>query len=261
MRGKLALSIALMLLFAACAKEAPRAAIRPEGARTAKAQALEAWLSAFASKTSTIKALIWFHLSDGEEERESEAALLLSRPASIRIDAMDALADVWAKAGTDGNRLWLYVPARDKLYSGRASRSNLHRLLKFDWEVPEIVSMIAGSPPAGDDPEFVQVGSPRDGHFVSMKSGLHVWTDPKSSRPVKCARYEPDGTTLDYMATFGGWKKIDGRDFPTQIEASFPGREAKIVVLYRDASFGNGVDAGAFLAPSRGKGGAVELKD
>ena len=261
LRKGLAAAASLALFASACAKEPPRAATSEGESRTPRAVALESALEKYASKTATIKALVWIELSDGEEERHTEGALLLERPGSIRVDAMDALADVWAKAGSDGRRLWLYIPAKDKLYSGRASQANLRRLVNFAWEMPDIVAVVAGSPPAGENPQILQAGSPRDDHFVVRERGLHIWTDKKTGLPVKCARYEPDGSSLHYTVAFEDYRRRDGVSFPHRIEASFPARGARIVVLYRDVAFGGKADPGLFEAPRRVKGRTVELKD
>lgn len=257
----IAVAAGAMLLATSCAKAPPRTGAREAGIRTGQAAALEGLISRYAERTKTIKALAWLDLSDGEEERQTEAALVIARPASLRANAMDALADVWAQAGSDGSRLWLFLPARDKLYAGRASRSNLRRLLPFNWEVRDAVSVIAGAPPVESGAEFVQVGHRRDNHFVVRDGDLHVWTEGRSGLPAKCARYRDGGATLEYLATFGEYRLVDGIDVPHRIEAMIPERGARIVVVYREVALGAPVDRQVFLAPTRTKGKTVELKD
>ena len=255
------LAVLAALLAAGCAKAPPRYSFGEEGERTARAQALEAWVERQAERTATIKALVWLDLSDGEKERQTEAALLISRPSSIRVDAMDAIADVWAKAGSDGHTMWLYLPARDKLYSGRASLANLRRLMKFEWGVSEIIAAVAGLPPMEANAEILQVGAPKEHHFLIRGKNLHLWTDPRTGLPVKCARYRAEDSALDYTMSFSEWKRVGGVDFPHRVETTFPGRGARIVVVYRDAAFGGKVDPQLFAAPSRVKGKIVEFKE
>lgn len=249
-------------LFVGCAKGPAHTVAREAGVRTAKAVALEAWLARFAEQTPTVKGLAWLDLSDGTEERLTDAAVVVARPASVRVDAMDALADVWAKAGSDGSLVWLYLPARDKLYQGRASRGNLRRLIGFEWEMGEIAAVVAGSPPLSSGVALEQVGAARENHFATRDGGVHLWTDSKTNRPAKWALYGDGGGVLDTMVTFGDWRKVGGVDFPHRIEATFPERRARIIVVYRDVTLGGPVDRGTFLAPARGrKGRTVELKE
>lgn len=260
MRRWFSIAVLSILLFPACAKGPARTVAAEGGVRTAKAAALEERLARTASQTQSIRALAWFDLSDGEEERQTDAALVIARPSSIRVNAMDALADVWAQAGTDGSRLWLYLPARGKLYSGRASAGNLRRLLGMDWEVAEIVAALAGSPPLAGSPELVQFPPFRDNHFAVRDGELHIWTEGRTGLPVKCARYRGEGGALQTLVTFSDYRRVDGVAFPYRIEATLPARRARVIAVYRDVQFGGRVDRALFLAPARG-GKTVELKD
>ena len=249
-------------LLAGCAKEPAHTVAREAGARTAKAEALEAWLARFVERTPTLRGLAWLDVSDGTEERQTDAAIVVERPRAVRVDAMDALADVWAKAGSDGSLVWLYLPARDKLYQGRASRGNLRKLIGFEWEMDEIAAVVAGSPPLPAGARLEQVGAARENHFATGDGGVHLWTDPKTNRPTRWARYGDGGGVLDTMVTFGDWRKADGADFPHRIEATFPERRARIVIVYRDVTLGGAVERATFLAPARGRRGkTVELKE
>lgn len=260
MRRWYSIAVLSLLLFPACAKGPSRTAAAEGGVRTGKAAALEERLARMTSRTRTIKALAWFDLSDGDEERQTDAALVIARPASIRVNAMDALADVWAQAGTDNSRLWLFLPAKGKLYSGRASAANLRRLLNMDWEVAEIVSLIAGSPPLPEGAELVQLSPLGDHHFSDRAGTLHIWTEGKTNLPVKCARYRAEGGGLESSVTFSDYQRVDGVEFPHRIEATFPERRARVIVVYRDVQFGKRIDRSVFVAPARG-GKTVELKD
>lgn len=250
--------IIALAVAAGCAKGPARTAFSEGGVRTAKAAALEDRLARYAQETASIKALAWFDLSGGDEERQTDAAVVIARPASIRANAMDALADVWAQAGSDGSRLWLFLPAKNKLYSGRASAANLRRLMHTDWEVAELLSVIAGSPPLAGAPELVQMSPLRDNHFAVRGGDLHLWTDGKGTL-LKCARYRGEGEPLDAVVTFSDYRRVNGVEFPHRIEATFPERGARITVVYRDVQLGGRIDRALFLAPARGR--AVELRD
>ncbi|MFA4875355.1 MAG: hypothetical protein WC956_10280 [bacterium] len=248
---QIAIIICLVLL-ASCAAKAPsRRAVQVEGKRTTEAANLEKRLLAFHDATPSVKGLAWVEFFSGDEERRTEAAVAIERPAQIRIDAMDALADVWAQAGSDGQRLWLFIPSKRKLYEGRATARTLHKLAKFDWEPSELVAIVAGAPPLGDEPGILQVGPDRDLHFVAQGSGLHIWTDGSKGRVAKCIRFAGDGKTKDYEISFSGYRREGKVDFPHKIEASFPGRGARILIEYRDVELASPIEAAAFQPPPR----------
>ena len=251
----------VLLGVAACAKGPARVA-RPStvaGELTAKAQKLAQSIGRQIKASQRVAALAWVRMNDGEEERETDIALALVRPDRARIDAMDALADVWAQAGTDGEKLWLFIPAKSKLYSGRATRGNLRRLAKFDWELPDLVALIAGTPPLAQEEALYQHGDPAEAHFVSA-TGLHVWSDRKTGLPLRCARYSGDQSDADFEATFSDYRKVDGVQFPYRVEAVVPKRGARLLLLYREVSFGREFEASQFSPPT-GERSVVDLKD
>lgn len=258
-------SLVVAILFvasvAACAKVPPRTAAPEGGARTTKAIALENHIKRFVMDTAKIRALIWLDISDGETNRQTNAALVIRRPVSVRVDAIDELADVWAQAASNGEQLWLYLPSTSKLYSGRASRRNLHRLMKFDMDIPEIVSAITGSPPLADNKELFQTGPVKDGHFFEGGGRFHIWVDMRSGRLQRFARYSDNGATLSYMVTCSDWRNADGVDFPHRIEATFPGRRARMVIVYHEVSLGGEIDPKSFLPPAVHRRSVIELKD
>ena len=125
-KPKRAILLAVVLaLCAGCAKARPPAVARERGERTRAAAALERRVRGIIGATSSLKALAWMEIDSGEEGWRTDAAVVIARPGRLRVDAMDALADVWASAGSDGRSMWLYVPGKRKLYEGRATPRNV----------------------------------------------------------------------------------------------------------------------------------------
>jgi outer membrane lipoprotein-sorting protein len=268
--GRLKRSAACAALLAAvaaaglcgCAKAPPKAAVHPEGRRTQQAIELEKRIGALREATGSVSALAHVELVTEEDDWRTDAALVMARPDRIRVDAMDALADVWAQAGSDGETIWLYVPGKRKLYEGRATARTMRRLASFEWEPSDAVSVIAGTPPVGDGPAFVQVGQGRDSYFLDERSGVMLWTEKgKGSRVARCIRPSGQGTGNDYEIKFSDYRRVRGVDFPHSIEATFPGRMARLVVRYRDVSLGAEIDPSSFRVPSRRAAKSVRVDD
>jgi hypothetical protein len=254
-----AILLLLAMSIGGCARAPARTARAVEGRRTPDAAALEARLTKLRDATPSLKGLAWVELITADEDRRTEAAIVVERPDRIRIDAMDALADVWAQAGSDGKSLWLYLPGRQKLYEGHASPRTLHRLAEFDWEPADLVSIVAGLPPLPAAPELVQVGAGRDARFVVPESGVELHPEGGKHRTLRCTRVSEDGTGRDYEIIFSDYRRAGGAEFPHRIEASFPSRNARILVEYHDVQVGAAVDPSVFPSP-KGRGTTEKVR-
>lgn len=246
-RHKIIATVLVLLFVTACARDHARTARADfDGKRTNGAIVLENIVKQYREKTSSIKALAWVLLGSDEEERQTDAALVIMRPDHIRADAMDPLADVWARAGTDGKTMWLYLPSKSKLYSGRASTANLNRLTKFDFELSELLNILMGSPPTLGDAGYLQSARDRN-HFVVEGTNIHIWTDGK--RVIKVVRFGADDSQVEYTVEFGDFRRVQNIDFPFRVEALIPGRGARIVVVYKDVDFAGAADPSLFSLP------------
>ena len=253
--------ILFVVVSAGCAKPVPKVAKPAEGRRTRLAAQIEEGVEKFRGATHTVRGLAWVDLDTADEDWKTEAAIAVRRPDLLRIDVMDSLADVWAKIGSDGKDMWLYVPGKGKLYKGRASSRNMRRLTSFDSEPGDLVSLISGMPPLPENAELVQVGGAGDRHFVDRVSGVHVWIEKGRKRRIsRCARYSQDGAT-DYEIVFSDYRRTRGVDYPYAIDASFPRNGARLRLEYKDVVLGGDVPDDTFAPPARRKGKTVRLKD
>ena len=235
--------IILLVFFAsACAKKPPCVLEAEKASRTKRAESLEANLKRMNDATATVKALARLELEDNDGLRNTEAALVIARPDRIRVDAIDALADVWAEVGSDGKRIWLFLPQKNRLRSGKATRRNLYRFARFDMEVSDFLSLLTGLPPLDEDFHILQVGKENKNHFIIRGADIHLWTDGKRGRILKIMRVSDEGRCVDYELTFADYRRIGDVWFPYRIEASFPRQGTKSSVEYLDVSLGDGID-------------------
>jgi len=238
---------------AGCAKRPPHISHGEIGRATKRAGVIEANLRRLEDATHTIKALVRLEISNGGEFRSMDAALVVVRPDRIRIDAMDALADVWASAGSDGNKVWLYLPAKKRLYTGRMVRKNLNRLVNFNLEVPELISLLTGVPPLGKHIRVLQLGKRNNNHFVTRGGEIHLWTRSfRSDLISKCVRYGDGGNYIDYEVEFYDYRSEGEAMFPHRIEVTVPKRKIRAVIEYVEMTTGGDVDPQVFR-PAKGR--------
>lgn len=251
-------AVSIAFLLAACAKSPPRTA-EAVGVSTPEALRITQRIERLREASRDVSGLVWVQLVTSEEDRRTDAALAIKRPNLIRIDAMDNVADVWAQAGSDGETIWLFLPGKEKLYTGRASARTLKRLVDFSWEPWELISFIAGTPPLAPGAALTQVGPAKDRHFVATESHVHLFLEPGKDRISRCVRYAADGDGVDYEIRFSDYRRVGKLEFPYRLEASFPARGARMVVEYRDLELGKGASESAYQAPSGRAGKRVEL--
>ncbi len=252
----------LLLSLFGCAKTAPKVAVPTDGRRTKLALQAQERIGEFAKATGELRGLAWAELDRSDEGWKAEAAIAIRRPDKFRIDAMDSIADVWAKIGSDGREMWLYVPGKKKLYKGRASEKNMKRLASFSFKPRDLISVLAGSPPLSEGAELVQVGPSSERHLVDLASGLHLWLEQGRKRRVaRCAKPSEEGEGFDYEVAFSDYRRVGGIDYPFSITAVFPRNDVRLRLEYRDVEFGLGVDDAAFAPPSRRRGKTVKLSD
>lgn len=237
----------VLAFVAGCAKEPARVAVAA-GERSAQAILVERSIKEAEMRVKTLRGLAEAILIENDEERETDLALVISRPNKIRADAVDMLADVWAAAGTDGSRMWLWMPQKSKLYQGRATPGNLKRLAAFDWEISELVSIASGLVPAARQAELIEVTNDGKLHYSFKNKPLDLWVDPKTNDPVRLVRYKMENgeKKVQYEVEFSGYKKIGDVVFPHNIDVKFPEKPSSFHLRYKEIELNAAVDSSIF---------------
>lgn len=265
MRKKIILELSaamiVMIFMVSCAKQPPHIARGEIGRLSARADEVLDNINAIKKSSQTIKAMIHVYIEDGENNRGTDAALIAERPAKLRFDAMDSLADVWAMAATDEKTVWLYMPAKRKLYRGKSISRNLRRLVDFDLEISELVSLMTGVPPVGTHTQLFQIGKRNENHFLLRGGRYHLWTERYKNYISMCVRYGDEGRDVNYVAEFKDYKHIGDIWFPHTIEITFPKRGAKATIRYLNVSLDEAVDSSVFLPPTKRVARTIDLEN
>jgi outer membrane lipoprotein-sorting protein len=250
----------MALFFVSCAKKPLHIARGEIGWPSKRAAELFTSITNMSEVTSTLKALVQIEITDEEKILRTEAAIVLKRPGMLRFDAIDSLADVWAEAASDGNGLWLHLNSRKKLYKGKAVARNLQRLVKFDLDVPELISLITGVPPLSRDASIKQLGKRVENHFLSGGGKYHLWTKGALDYVSTFARYGDAEGEVYYVAFFNDYRRKNGIWFPHRIEISFPKRNTSVVIEYEDVTFGEEINSSLFAPPVKNDVRTIDLE-
>jgi outer membrane lipoprotein-sorting protein len=237
---------ALLCLFlcAGCAKKGAVAA-RPGGLRTPAAMNLEREIRATIEATNTVKALAEIEVSMNDGDRRTEAVIVARRPSNLRIDMMDELADVLAKLGSDGGKLWLYVPDGGQLYVGASARRGLARMTGLSLSASELISVLLGVPPLVDDSIVLESG---DGSsFTVNERAFRLWADESGKRLVG---FERTSRRRGYRVDLSDYRRVGSAWFPYKIRVSVPRSATTLYITYRDLTGGTPIKGDPFSPPT-----------
>lgn len=253
MHSKVLCTIFIILLAVSCAKKPPKV-VSVEGMRNSRAVSVEKTLKEADAQIASIRGLGKASIVDNGNERLTDIVILVKRPEQMRMDAMDALADVWAAAGTDGIRMWLWLPQKAKLYRGTASKRNLKKLAEFDLELSEMASIISGLVPGIQDATLVEINR-KERHYRFEYKPLHLFMDKKRKYPVKIIRYQPTGSGTDereeegqvqYEVRYSDWASKNSIRFPGKIEVMFPKHASSFSMIFKEIEFNKDLDDSIF---------------
>jgi len=257
----------LILVFASACRKAPPHVATVGGVRNPQAILVERSIKEADDRIKSFRGLAQATLINKEDERQTDVVLVIVRPNHIRVDAMDNLADVWASAGSDGSRLWLWLPHKGKLYRGAATQRNLKRLADFQWELSEISSIAAGLIPDARNAELVEL-SRKEGHYRITDKPIHLWVDPKTRRPVRLVKYSSperneqnpeDESLIQYEVKFSEYVSLGGEVFPREIDVTFPGHSCSLSLHYSEVEFNAKADTSLFKPETVWNSKTVEM--
>ncbi len=118
------------------------------GARGLRAVTAAELLDGLAARRTAVTSLrARARLRSGLSGLWTREALLVRRPDAVRIDVLSPFGLALA-VGVQGALLWAYPPREATRYEGVASAANLTRFLGAPIEVPDVVDLLLGVPPA-----------------------------------------------------------------------------------------------------------------
>lgn len=185
-------------------------------------------------------------------EHVTDIAVATKLPDRVRLEMMDAVADVTMAAGSRSGRAWVWLPMLNKVYHGRASRRNLKRLIDIDWDVNDLAHVLAGTVDMRESDFLLKVGA-EEGLFAVRNQPMTVKIDMKRGLPVRFTRYKTKGVAGHslplYEVRFEDYRDVDGIPFPYNIVAHVPGYGYRVVFAYDEVELNRNIDDDIFDAP------------
>ena len=249
----------VVTLSVGCAKKPAHVKRGEIGRESETSIKLQEYFDKYDDATGSIKAFAKLKIIKGDKVRQTDVVIIVEKPDKMRMDFMDALADVWANAGTNGKELWLYIPSKKRIYKGRAAKRNLRRLAKLNMRIDELIAVMTGAPPIGEHTRILQLGKRTESHFVALGGDLHMRISTKKGHLLDCTRYGDGGRRIDYEVSYDNFKSIGEVDFPYHVDIKFPERGSSLVIDYQNVISNVAIDQSLFKPTGFEKKNVMDL--
>jgi outer membrane lipoprotein-sorting protein len=226
---------ALLPLVAAC----PKPAVRPYAPPTA--DELMAALRGRAEHFKTLRATAKIdYMANGGDRAKIKVALLLSRPAKLRIEADSPLGGALSTITSDGTQFSLLDVRANRFLQGPAKACNVARLARLNIPPDDVVEVLMGGAPLGGtvkgvswDPnnggrEVLTLAQPDGGSTV-------ISLDARDKRwDVMRAERRDAANKLLWRVTNDGWKdRAGGVRLPDTEDVEEPPHGADAEIKFR----------------------------
>lgn len=185
-------------------------------------------------------------IRDGLASLWTREAVLLQRPATLRIDVLSPFGLALA-LGTDGTILWAYPPQDGVRYEGPATAENLARVLGAPIAIEDLVQVLLGLPPERDlagTPQLETTATPSYHLTLPLADGRQeLWFGGEPLALVRATETRTGQTEL--QVTFSE----HDAGLPHAIEVVVPSTGNTVTLRYDAVEVNPALDAALFAPP------------
>ncbi len=181
----------------------------------------EAALQALASSDplGTVTATARIEITNHGERYPLKAAMMMRRPASLRLESIPLLGPPDFFLSIDDGELRVFFPGKGAFYSGPATNRTISRFFPLNLPADEIVSLLMGRPPGREDALSSREGEPEDGlyrldQYRGGRKLRSLWIDPAGGVLIRVRTFTEREETI-YTADFEGYIQA-GKGFMPQ---------------------------------------------
>jgi outer membrane biogenesis lipoprotein LolB len=179
--------------------------------------------------------------------------LVLRRPASLRIAALDPLGNPAALLVADGGRFALLDLRSNVFYRGPSTPENLSRLIPQPLRDDELVSLLAGAVPELRGALPVEAHRAGDGFLLTLAAGnLTQEVSAGADLRITHVRRLRRGN-LWWEVALDDFDDASGQEMPRHLRLSAPAEKIQVEVQLKERVWGKPTSPAAFqLAPPKG---------
>jgi outer membrane biogenesis lipoprotein LolB len=179
--------------------------------------------------------------------------IVVRRPASLRIAALDPLGNPAALLVADGGRFALLDLRSSVFYRGPSTPENLSRLIPEPLRDEELVALILGALPPLPGARPVEAHRAGDGSVLTLTSGdvRQEVTAGADLRIEHVRRFR--GRDLWWEVELDDFDDASGQQMPRRLHLSAPGQRIQVELQLKERVWGKPTSPAAFqLNPPRG---------
>jgi hypothetical protein len=245
----LLLITALGTVFLGCAGRRIVPSHPREGAYLSPDDALRA-LAATTPGDQTLTVTARIEINDHGERRPLKAALMIRKPAHLRMESIPLLGPPNFFLSIDAGELRVFSPGNDggSFYIGRSTARNVNRFFPLALPAADIISLLMGQPPRTEEASSRrgewEEGLYRVDQWVAGRKILSLWIDPVGDL-LRRIRAFTEGGNIAYMAEFEDHTSVGEYFLPQRV--TITGEAVSLTLRYTEAHLGN--DAEPFALP------------
>lgn len=179
--------------------------------------------------------------------------LVLRRPASLRIAALDPLGNPAALLVADGGRFALLDLRSNVFYRGPSTPENLSRLIPEPLRDDELIALLVGSMPQLRGGRPVEAHRLGDGYLLTLAAGdltqeVSAGADLRITHVRRLSRGD-----LFWEVALDDFDDASGQQMPRHLRLSAPGEKIQVEVQLKERVWGKPTPPSAFqLGPPKG---------
>jgi hypothetical protein len=224
---------------------------RPGGAYISPEDALLA-LAASASGDQTLTVTARIEINSHGERRPLKAALMMRRPAHLRLESVPILGPPDFFLSIDAGELRVFFPGKDggTFYTGRATARNVHRFFPLALPAADMVSLLMGHPPITEEASSWrgewEEGLYRVDQYTAGEKILSFWIDPVGDLLLRVRAFA-EGGNIAYTAEFAEHTSVGTRFLPQLF--TITGEAVSLTLRYTEIRLNNDVESFALPVP------------
>jgi hypothetical protein len=221
----------------------------PGGAYISPEDALRA-LAASTPGDQTLTVTARIEMKNLSERRTLKAALMMRRPAHLRMESVPLLGPPDFFLSIDAGELRVFFPGKDggSFYAGGATARNVYRFLPLAMPAADMVSLLMGHPP-----RMEEVSSRRGeweerlyriDQYTAGEKILSLWINPVGDLLIKVRAFT-EGGNIAYTAEFAEHTSVGTHLLPQLL--TITGEAVSLTLRYTEVRLDN--DGESFALP------------
>jgi hypothetical protein len=186
--------------------------------------------------SETITATARIDITAHAERRPLKAAMLMKKPASVRLESIPLMGppDLFLTIG--GGELRVFLPGKGAFYRGKATERNIARFFPLALPPDELVSLLMGQVPDNGEDSLSWDGRREDGlyridQYRAARRIRSLWIDPSEGFLTRVRTYAQEGE-IAYTADLSGHTRVGSGFMPERLTIS--GGDVTMVLRYTE---------------------------